>query len=190
MLAHISRIGIFMIAAQAMVHFAPGEQYEKYVKSVAGIMILFLFLKPFLTLFDVQMQVPQDVLERFEEWADLSDAVPEEAEDGAETEVVRRMEAEIKNLLNRDMEGEDYRVSSVSIRFVAEQESEPDKLLPVVQVWIAERGGEEEDGQILIDEIAIGREQEISSPEVFSTYRERFAGLLGIEEERVEVKQE
>ena len=31
MLETIRQIGVFMIAAQAVVHFAPGRQYEKYI---------------------------------------------------------------------------------------------------------------------------------------------------------------
>ena len=47
MLDTIREIGIFMIAAQAVVHFAPGRQYEKYIKSVSGIIILLLFCSLF-----------------------------------------------------------------------------------------------------------------------------------------------
>ena len=47
MLQTIREIGIFMIVAQAIVHFAPGKQYEKYVKSISGVIVLLLFLKPF-----------------------------------------------------------------------------------------------------------------------------------------------
>ena len=30
----IKKIGIFMIAAQAVLHFAPGQKYEKYIKLI------------------------------------------------------------------------------------------------------------------------------------------------------------
>ena len=36
----IKKIGIFMLAAQAVIHFAPGQKYEKYIKLIVGILIL------------------------------------------------------------------------------------------------------------------------------------------------------
>ena len=40
MLKNIREIGIFMIAAQTVIHFAPGRQYEKYIKSVSGLSLI------------------------------------------------------------------------------------------------------------------------------------------------------
>ena len=42
----IKRIGIFMIAAQAVLHFAPGQKYEKYIKLIISILILLQFVTP------------------------------------------------------------------------------------------------------------------------------------------------
>lgn len=42
----IQKIGIFLIAAQAIMHFAPGTAYTKYIKLIAGIMVLVMFLSP------------------------------------------------------------------------------------------------------------------------------------------------
>ncbi len=50
MLENIRRIGIFMIAAQAVIHFSPGRQYEKYIKVISSVIILFLFMRPFLSM--------------------------------------------------------------------------------------------------------------------------------------------
>lgn len=44
---NIKRIGIFMIAAQTVMHFSAGRQYEKYMKIIAGIIILLMFIGPF-----------------------------------------------------------------------------------------------------------------------------------------------
>lgn len=41
MLENIKEIGVFMIAAQAVIHFSPGRQYEKYIKLVSSVIILF-----------------------------------------------------------------------------------------------------------------------------------------------------
>lgn len=42
----ICRIGIFMICAQAIVHFRPEGSYEKYLKLLVGSMILIQLLLP------------------------------------------------------------------------------------------------------------------------------------------------
>ena len=42
----IKRIGIFMIAAQAVLHFTPGQKYEKYIKLIVGMMVLLQFVMP------------------------------------------------------------------------------------------------------------------------------------------------
>ena len=65
MLDTIREIGIFMIAAQAVVHFAPGRQYEKYIKSVSGIIILLLFLQPVLRFSGIVWEEPQALLEKW-----------------------------------------------------------------------------------------------------------------------------
>ena len=63
--------------------------------------------------------------------------------------------------------------------------------MPELIVWMKERAGEEEgDGQIGIEEIVIGQPAESAADETFSSYRARFAVLLGMEEERVEVRQD
>lgn len=42
----ICRVGIFMICAQAIVHFRPQETYEKYLKLLVGIMTLIQLILP------------------------------------------------------------------------------------------------------------------------------------------------
>ena len=64
MLDTLREIGIFMIAAQAVIHFAPGKQYGKYIKSLSGIIILLLFLKPVLQLAGIPWEEPQILREK------------------------------------------------------------------------------------------------------------------------------
>lgn len=46
LLQTICRIGIFMICAQAIVHFRPRETYEKYLKLLVSVMILIQLFLP------------------------------------------------------------------------------------------------------------------------------------------------
>lgn len=42
----ICRVGIFMICAQAVIHFRPRESYEKYLKLLVSVMILIQLFLP------------------------------------------------------------------------------------------------------------------------------------------------
>ena len=42
----ICRMGIFIICAQAVIHFRPKEAYEKYLKLLVGVMVLIQLLLP------------------------------------------------------------------------------------------------------------------------------------------------
>ena len=46
---NIRQIGIFMIVAQTVIHFAAGQKYEKYLKIIAGVIILLQFISPFMS---------------------------------------------------------------------------------------------------------------------------------------------
>lgn len=45
----IGQVGIFLICAQTLIHFRPGESYEKYFKLLLSIMLLIQLLQPLLT---------------------------------------------------------------------------------------------------------------------------------------------
>lgn len=188
MIDTIREIGVFMLAAQAVVHFAPGRQYEKYIKSVSGIIILLLFLKPVLQLAGAVWEEPQVLLEKWEGLADMPDFSALSQTDGVTDEVAARMETELQERLNRELTEDEYFVSRVSIRLVQEPGAETGTLLPEITVFMREQVGEEEGGQIGIEKIVVGQPRETDTDALFLSYRTRFAVLLGMEEERVEVR--
>lgn len=190
MIDAVREIGIFMIAAQAAIHFVPGKQYERYIKSVSGMIILLLFLKPVLQLAGDVWEEPQILLEKWEEFTDMPDFSEGVQTEGVTGEVVSRMAAEIKERLNRELQEDTYFVSRVSVRFTRERDAETETLLPEVEIWMKGRAEEEESGRIGIEEIVIGQPQEPVQDMSFSDYRMRFAALLGMEEERVEVRRD
>lgn len=49
MLARIGMLGIFIICAQAVVHFSPSQTYTKYLKLLLSIMVLVQLLQPVLS---------------------------------------------------------------------------------------------------------------------------------------------
>jgi len=52
----ICRIGIFMICAQAIIHFRPGKAYEKYLKMLVGVMVLVQIFSPLMELLSAEGQ--------------------------------------------------------------------------------------------------------------------------------------
>ena len=105
----IKRIGIFMIAAQAVLHFAPGQKYEKYIKLIISILILLQFVTPL-----------DGIISRTEtDWsgklAEMEALFGEEGLTGENKTVstaadvmVESLENEIKSRLNDEISGEGY----------------------------------------------------------------------------------
>jgi hypothetical protein len=47
----ICRIGVFMVCAQAIVHFRPDKKYDKYLKYLMSVMVLIQIFIPIISLF-------------------------------------------------------------------------------------------------------------------------------------------
>ncbi|MCX4338703.1 MAG: stage III sporulation protein AF [Lachnospiraceae bacterium] len=187
MLQTIREIGIFMIVAQAIVHFAPGKQYEKYVKSISGVIVLLLFLKPFVEMAGGQWQTPSAVFERLEESVGMSDfpaASGVTSESAVEAAVVRRMEEEIADRLNRDLAGDPCLVKQVELT-LPEAECLGGEAVFSVMIVMGEQAAV--GGEIMVEEITVGASR-MKEDETLEAYRLRFAGLLEWEEDRVEVR--
>ncbi len=188
MLQNIREIGIFMILAQAVVHFAPGRQYEKYIKSISGVIILLLFLRPFVQMTGGQWQNPSAVLDGLKEAAGLPEFSADAAafsESSVETAVIRRMEEEIKTRLNRELAADSCLVKRVELSLQEDGESpEAEAFFSLGVVMGRKAAGS---GKIAVEEITVGAPQR-GEEESAEVYRLRFAKLLGLEKERVEVR--
>lgn len=180
MLQNIREIGIFMILSQAVVHFSPGRQYEKYIKTVSGVIILLLFLRPFVQMAGGQWQNPSTVLDRLEEGAgtqDLSSLSSKAQPNGVEDRVKRCMEEEIATRLNRELAGDPCSVKRVSLTVTE----------PLLSVEVVIGARERDDGRITVEEITLGDGRGGEKEKLYA-YRLLFAGLLDMEEEQVEVR--
>ena len=83
----ICRVGIFMICAQAMIHFRPQEAYEKYLKLLVSIMVLIqLFLPVGSFLLGGGGQQAADMLEQFK--GELEENMADAERKAAEAEAV------------------------------------------------------------------------------------------------------
>lgn len=187
MLQTIREIGIFMIVAQAVVHFAPGRQYEKYIKSISSVIILALFLKPFVQMAGGQWQMPSAVWERLEASAaqlDFFAAPAGVSESGVEAVAIRRMEEELAERLNRELAADSCMVRRVELMLQEGTESGGEEVFFLVKVVMGEQAADR--GKITVEEIDVGAPQK-GEEEALEAYRLRFAECLGLEMERVEV---
>lgn len=209
MVENIRRIGIFMIAAQTLIHFAAGKQYEKYLKIISGVIILIQFIAPFVSYsgdFAVKWQAEIEQLEkRMERQSDMWQEIPSSVSP-AETVALQQIEEEVKTRLNDMISGYDCIVADVEIDLEqANNESGVEKgnhswifrrVIVTVQGASEDSSRDEYDGRdIRIEEIAVRHnvmvdtEQSDRQARDAKTweYRHLFAQTLGIAEERVEV---
>lgn len=188
MLQTIREIGIFMIIAQAVVHFAPGRQYEKYIKLISSVIILFLFLRPFGRTAGEQWRSPEAVWERWEksvELAELSADYAESAEGRVETAVVGRMEKEIRERLNRELAADPCRVKRVELFLKEGAEGAGEEAFFLVRAVMEKQPAD--GNSIGVEEITLNKPR-TEEENIQEDYRLRIAGILGLEEGRVEVE--
>lgn len=118
MLENIRQIGIFMIIAQTVMHFAAGKQYEKYMKIITGVIILALFISPYVS-------GSENITAKWqEEAARMMEQIEERSEAGyqmsyvtdpAQAAVLQQVEEEIKSRLNAVMTGRSERVTEAAV---------------------------------------------------------------------------
>lgn len=190
MLENIRKIGLFMVAAQAVIHFAPGRQYERYIKLISSIIILFLFMGPFISgqgdLMGEWQTGMEQTAQRFKEedhWQAEGPSVSDR--------MTERMEEEVKVRLNNCLSDGEYCVESVSFVYsgdnIKERAWEDAPEILRVEIVMVKRG-EEGIKPVLVENIEIGKEREYEEDtKECAQYQEIFAKILGIEPDRVEV---
>lgn len=91
----IKKIGIFIILAQAILYFVPGNAYIKYVKALVGVMIIAQLVKPVISLLSGEEWKEMDI--QTKEFSQMLNAENQtrEIEEKAE-DIYIRIEEEIK----------------------------------------------------------------------------------------------
>lgn len=118
MIENIRRIGLFMIVAQTVMHFAAGKKYERYLKIIAGVIILLQFIAPFVSAsgdFAVQWmtdieQMEEQLKRQSTAWQEMPYIVSP-----AETVALQRIEEELKEKLNGVITDYDCEIEDVEI---------------------------------------------------------------------------
>ena len=209
-LDNIRRIGMFMIAAQTMLHFAAGKQYENYMKVITGVIILLMFIGPFVSGSEVFAEDWQKEYERIERQIQMKNGKWQEMPytvDSLETAALQQIEEEIRSRLDELTAESGVRVTSVTIDL---EETDKDAGVQTggrsfvfrrVKVTVQDDTDDPADlyngGIIKIEEITIGQEAEAAEAQgegeiseqdaVIKEYQHLFAQTLGIADDRVEV---
>lgn len=205
----IRDIGIFMLVAQTVLHFAAGKQYEKYTKSITSVILLMLFIEPFsasgkdaVAYWREQMEVWEREAQRYfdEEKTSVYTA-------GTTAAALDQIEEKVVDRLNAALSDDICRVTDVEIDL---EETEEEGINEKVRSWefqrvrvtvessgvseLREDGGQRE---IRIDRITVGGGTENTGEEqkgagtaqdgVLRECREVFARTLGVDEAKVEV---
>lgn len=217
MLENIKRIGLFMIVAQTFIQFAAGKQYEKYMKIISGVIVLLMFVSPFASSQDNLVEQWEEQIEKMTEkigsGSIMSQKVMVNEGYGASGQAIQQLEEEIKTKLNYEMEGDDYKISDVTIEWekvmtggtAIEQELSVKMItITLQQTDQGERGQDAEDSSapIVIERIQIGlgtgqtqEEQSVDDRMEYDAgqgrksreYRDYFAEILGVNADKVEV---
>jgi hypothetical protein len=192
-----------MVAAQTVMYLAPGRQYDKYIKMIAGVMILMLFISPFVSGASEIEQEWQQGVDQMMQKLDGQDygqegqnqwgsAVTQEA-------IVSELEETIAARLDQVNENAAYRVWMVTLEL---QDGAADEMNFAEADWKVERidvvmektddlnkqeNSSDEMTPIIIEKIVVDPEETEQQTEEEETYRKLFADTLGLEEERVEV---
>lgn len=202
--SNIKEIGIFMIVAQAVMHFAPGKQYEKYIKLIASVMVLLLFVNPFVSRagdIETEWEVGMEqIMQELDEQQTGEKSQSLQGNTVVSNTAMQQIEENIQSRLNLVLEKEEYRVAEVEIQLekiagTDVREDGTEWSVGCIRI-VMEKQSElyEEDNRngdnipIIIDDIIItsGTDMQEESDEEIS-YRRLFADTLGIGEDRVEV---
>ena len=127
MLESIRQIGVFMIVAQTVMHFAANGQYEKYMKIIAGIIVLLLFVRPFISGSDGQViKWQEEITHIMEQIEARSGDFGNMAYEGGSTEalVIRQIEEEITRRLNETAAGHGCRVVKTTIELTGQEKGD------------------------------------------------------------------
>lgn len=150
MLENIRQIGIFMIIAQTVMHFAAGKQYEKYMKIITGVIVLLLFIGPFVSDSENIMAKWQDettrMMEQIEERS-MAGYQMSYVTDSVQAALLQQTEEEVKGMLNAALAGRSERVTDavVDLGGTGAGQSQTEPVLQCVRITVQECGDVEGD---------------------------------------------
>lgn len=210
MLENIRRIGMFMIAAQTVMHFAAGKQYEKYMRVITGVIILLMFIGPFVSGSEDFADDWQEEFERMERQIQAQNSalqgIPYMA-GSMEAAVLQQIQEEIRLRLDELVAESGVRVTGVIVDLeetdenTGVQNGSHSFVFRRVKVTMRDEVGGSADlyngDMIRIEEITVGQgagadeaqgtDDALGQGTGIKEYQHLFAQTLGIADDKVEV---
>ncbi len=212
---NVRQIGIFMIAAQAVIHLAPEKRYEKYIKLIAGIIVLLLFTTPFLDQSGEiqekwQTQAEQIIQEIEEQQREGESLFTEYGVSDSKQVILNDVEENIRERLSGLKACEGYEVTDVKIQLAETGSVWEENTWEVQRLYVGLRrisdhdeaeNEKETEGSVHVDKIVIDKvnpgeayrdsnrdfDEKEDGEAAVSSFKEIFSGELGISESCVEV---
>lgn len=168
MISSIRDICIFMIIAQTILYFVPGESYMKYVRVLVGIMMILKITEPIFGFF-----LDEGRRQELENTAEQIKRAVEEGRAGVEAEedfrdIYDGIEEELRKKLGQCQDG--YAIVSVDLYQGKEGED-------MVAVTLSRKGAGEQGG-IRVAPVELGEEERL---------QELYGGCLGVDPGRIAI---
>lgn len=176
MIQIIREIGIFIVIAQAVLYFVPGESYVKYVKVIIGIIMIARMAQPLLLF--VNGQEWERMLEEMPDIRSFSEVEMSVPDKDGSSGIERSIGRELQEKLNKDP-AQGYRVRSVEISCLGEGEG---------NIAVAVEQESKNEGKIKIGRITVKENAEEDGEML--RLKEHYGRTLGIEPERIKITME
>lgn len=191
----MKRTSVFMILAQAVIHFRPNPSYEKYFKFLVGIMTIVILVIPLLELLhsDIGIRYKACMNHYTETLAEMTEDKPELAgQIAAPGEIyLEEIGQEICAKLEEYASEQGYRIVRVSLSDLGEGASGEGEDKDGYRVRIQMSRGtekEQDNTDITIEEIRIREEKTGAEREAEAMFQTAFASILEVKEDRLEVE--
>ncbi|MCM1126600.1 MAG: stage III sporulation protein AF [Lachnospiraceae bacterium] len=185
MVQAVKEICVFMLIAQAVLFFVPGGAYMKYVRILAGILVILRVTEPFINFF-ADEKTETEIQERLEGMFEkLEETKPLPEIEDRSMEIYQGIEEELKEKL-ASCENE-YTVKAVTL------DGEAGAVVVTVQKNREERA--ESDGEIWIPPVVLGGGQgkeggaDYEGTADFAELKRQYSDCIGVEPGNIVVKQ-
>ena len=183
MIEMIKEIGIFIVIAQALLYFVPGEAYAKYVKVVIGIAMIAKLADPVLSLIteNTTDALLEEALRQSFSFAGQSEDSPyDHTEENGQEFLLSAIEEELTDRLQENS-AQGYDVQDVLVK--GNSSGEIQGIVVVVSACSGERN------QIQIEKVTVNQEKEgkILKKEEDERLKNYYGTILEIPPEQIEI---
>ncbi len=183
----LKRASVFMILAQAIIHFRPSPVYEKYIRFLAGIMTAVILFLPMMEVFRKGVQYDYwDSLAKCREKVEKASLENLSVQDISDNTYIQTVEEEIRDTVNESLADENIKVSRVELLGVIDgRDGKTEKT--GIRIYMRKKSGQDTDNKIAIDIISVGETREDGGGSENTKMKEKIAKILQTDSDNVEV---